>query len=157
MVDPTPVYLQRRTPNYDKTPTVQVGSRAECAVGWDEVAQRIKQGSRRGIVVGGYPGGPGAGLPKLVVALGAKGTIDGSCALRSETELERLLAPLLTDDPVFGKMNDLSLESFFDPKKLAGLREQVKAASGSVVVYGTGASLVTEGDALVYANMPRWE
>jgi mannose-6-phosphate isomerase len=33
----------------------------------------------------------------------------------------------------------------------------VRACSGTVVVHGTGAALVTAGDLLVYADLARWE
>ncbi|MHB8453027.1 MAG: class I mannose-6-phosphate isomerase, partial [Mycobacteriales bacterium] len=63
----------------------------------------------------------------------------------------------LTDDPVFGRVCQLTLAQFFDPALLAALRAEVAAEPGPVVIAGTGAALVTEGDALVYADLTRRE
>ncbi|MFE8731074.1 mannose-6-phosphate isomerase, partial [Aeromonas hydrophila] len=47
---------------------------------------------------------------------------------------------------------------FFDPLALARLQQQVaEMAEGLVVVMGSGASLVAQGDVRVYADLARWE
>ena len=65
----------------------------------------------------------------------------------------------LTDDRVFGKLAPLqTLEDFFDIPKLEALRREVSSCEkGMILVVGTGASLVTEGDAVVYFDLPRRE
>ncbi|WP_263366500.1 class I mannose-6-phosphate isomerase [Edaphobacter bradus] len=71
-----------------------------------------------------------------------------------------MLAPHLGDDRVFGRMNGLTIEDWFDPKELIRMREDVIAAAkrGTVFVIGSGAALLApECDALVYADMARWE
>ena len=72
-------------------------------------------------------------------------------------ELTRRMAPFLTDDRVFGRMCFGELEDFMDADALAAAREQVARAEGLVVVCGFGATLVHPGDALVYADVTRWE
>jgi mannose-6-phosphate isomerase class I len=79
-----------------------------------------------------------------------------TCLLPPE-QLEQLLAPSLPPDPVFGVMFYGKLEHCFDPASLDALREEIKRSDGPVFLYGTGASLVTQGDLLVYLDLPRWE
>lgn len=64
----------------------------------------------------------------------------------------------LTDDPLFGRCASLSYEDYLDADKVSGFRHQLESASGLVIVYGNGASVVSpEWDLLVYADMARWE
>ena len=71
-----------------------------------------------------------------------------------------MLAPHLGDDRVFGRMNRLTIEDWFDTTALKRKREEVVAATsrGTVLVIGSGASLLApKRDVLVYADMARWE
>jgi mannose-6-phosphate isomerase class I len=74
-------------------------------------------------------------------------------------ELDRRMAPLLTDDPVFGILNGFEIADYFDPEKLAvAQRDAAAKRSGSTLVIGTGATLVMpQPDLLVYADLARWE
>jgi len=55
-------------------------------------------------------------------------------------------------------MNNYQLEEFLDPAKLEAAREKVRAATGLVLVIGTGATLAAQDwDLLVYCDMARWE
>jgi hypothetical protein len=84
--------------------------------------------------------------------------VDVRQAYRDAAEIERMCAPFLGDDPVFGRMNGLDLSDFLDPGRTAVLRGRIDAARGGLVlVVGTGASLVSEPDVLVYADLARWE
>lgn len=79
--------------------------------------------------------------------------------LKSPQEIERLVAPCLGDDPVFGRMNGIVLEDFFDTGRLAAARQAAgHCNSGLMLIVGTGAALVsTEPDVLVFADLARWE
>jgi hypothetical protein len=78
--------------------------------------------------------------------------IDPAVALRPVAEVDRMVAPDLTEDPVFGRLSRLELAAFFDVARLPAV-----PAQGSVLVVGVGASLVAPGDVVVYADLPRWE
>jgi hypothetical protein len=155
-----------RRPNYDKFPFVQVTDRdVDCQIGWAEVAQKLgaaSPGKRSVLCVECYPGadldeierGLAAGLaPQLVVRA-------ESC-LKSAQQLDAMLAPYLGGgDPVFGRMNSVTLQDFLDPGKVAGARKLIGASSGDgrILVIGTGAALIAEHyDLLVYADLARWE
>jgi mannose-6-phosphate isomerase class I len=151
------------TPNYDKFPVVPVRtSSAGCLAGWSAILERLRQEMGRKapfvLVVECYPGM----LPEVETALreGLRPdlVLRASDCYRPAKELDQQLARLLTDDPVFGRMNDTRLDDFFDAAKLQDARERVSRASGTVLVLGAGAALVApQRDLLVYADLARWE
>ncbi len=154
-------------PNYDKFPAIQVpfGS-GRCVQGWEAVGARLKEvvaarkSARTIVTVECYTG---VFIEEIVTALQKhfpKSSILRSAeAFLSPEEIERLVAPFNgSDDPVFGRMNELRMEDFLDPKKSAALRQQInEALTGLVFVIGNGASLIHPGDLLVYADLARWE
>src|SRR5882762_10481624 len=147
---------------YDKFPFVPAGDASECSAGWQQIADRIAQPAI--LCVECYPG---IFLNEVHNGLASRLTIAYTIfteeLLLEPAEIERKLAPYLTDDPVFGRMNQLSIRDFFDPAKLAAVRERVVAHAssgvlGTLFVLGTGASLVCDDLALlVYADLARWE
>jgi mannose-6-phosphate isomerase class I len=151
-----------RASHYDKQPFTPVGPEAACEVGWKAIVERL-QGLRTRrrcvLVVECYPGvhldevrkALGDGLRPVLV-------VDVRQAYKDAAEIERLCAPYLGDDSVFGRMNLLTLGDFLDPGRSAVLRGRVDAArTGIVLVVGAGAALVAEPDVLVHADLARWE
>jgi mannose-6-phosphate isomerase class I len=153
----TSMHRRTRRANYDKSPVVRVGAAGTCATGWVAVAARILAGRPRVVVVDCYPGVLDADLKELCAALAPDVVVDAATALRPAGAIEALVSPDLGDDPVFGRMTSLRLADFFDPARLDDLRRRVETASGTVLVVGVGAALVTTGDVLVHASMPRRE
>ncbi len=149
-----PIHQRDRIPNYDKRPVVAAGDRAECALGWDEVCDRLS--GTRVVAVETYPGVLAEDLRELARRLAPDVVVDTAEALKPADEITRLVAGDLTDEPVFGRLTHLTLRDLFDPSALQALRDRVAAASGRVLVTGAGAAFVTDG-MLVYAGMPRWE
>ncbi len=71
-----------------------------------------------------------------------------------------MLSPHLSEDRIFGRMNGLTIEDWFNASTLKRMREEIVAARGlgTVLVIGSGAAVLTEErDVLVYADMARWE
>ena len=147
----------RQTPNYDKLPAVDAGPSAACSVGWDAIASRVRRAGGRIVVVDAYIGVHDRDLLEFVGRLGAAVVVRSDEALLPESEIRRLTDSELTTDPVFGRLTTLSLADLFDPTAVVGLRRLVDTATGTVVVYGTGASLIADGDVIVIADMPRRE
>lgn len=146
--------------SYDKQATVPISSTEDdCAVGWDEVLKRLLDSRPRVVCVECYPGVHVEELEAFMTkALEPSHVFRSSEVLKSPGEVEKMLSPFLTDDPVFGRMNGLRIDDFMDPGKLARAREQIKEAQGRLLVVGTGASLLaSHADVLVYADLPRWE
>jgi mannose-6-phosphate isomerase class I len=152
-----PMHRRDRKPTYDKLPTVRVGSAEDCAAGWDEIAATLDAGDPRVVVLDCYPGIVRSDVEPLVRLLAPELTIWAEDALQPAKVVNRMVMDDVTDDPVFGHLTALELSDFYDPARLAELRERVAGASGRVVVVGTGAALVTSGDLLVQVPLPRRE
>jgi mannose-6-phosphate isomerase class I len=153
-----------RKSNYDKAPFVAVNADPDSsAVGWPEIAARLRKNSapeRAVICIECYPGADEAQIfEELSRALKPALALQSSTLLKSPTEIDALLAPHLSDDPVFGRMNGVTIENFFDADKIQKAKSQIESRPvGLTLVVGVGAALVTENpDLLVYADMARWE
>ena len=152
-----------RKSNYDKTPFTPVGPASSCEVGWTSILERLaglRTRPRCVLVVECYPGVDVDGVRKaLTEGLRPALVVDARQAFKDPAEVERLCAPYLGDDPVFGRLNGLTMADFLEPGRRAVLRGRVDAArEGLVLVFGPAAALVAgEPDVLVYANLARWE
>ncbi len=152
-----------RRSNYDKFPVVAAGPEEECSAGWRAIAARLTPHLMRnhplcaecypGVIVGQLRRELHAHLPLAAVFLSED-------CLKTPDALRSMLDPLLGTDRVFGRMNGLQLEDYFDHAKVDQMRQAVERAAqdGPVIVLGAGASLVSPARAtLVYADMARWE
>jgi hypothetical protein len=150
-----------RRGGYDRQPAIEAGPASLCATGWPAILARLAGLRTRARCVVAVECYPGVRLDEVRQAL-AEGlrpalVVDTRTALKDSAEIERLCAPHLGDDPVFGRMNGLSLEDFLEPGRRALLRGQVDRAAGLVLVVGPAAALLAEPDVLVYADLARWE
>ncbi len=152
------------TTNYDKAPFVPVSAAtADCSAGWRNVAGRLRSAvgrSRATICVECYPGVIVEEVEQsLAEALRPARVLRSADCLRSSSEIERLLAKDLTDDPVFGRLNGVRIEDFMAPERLETARRAAAGVThGLVLIIGTGAVVVEpRPDLLVYADMARWE
>lgn len=147
---------------YDKFPFIAVSpNREDCAIGWDSIAEVTQARAKGTVCVECYPGVLVDEVceelrrrfaPSLLLVRAEDCYLD-------EAELERKIQPLLTDDPVFGRMNDFGIADFLDAGKVRVARAEIERGGGGLVlVVGTGASLLARAaDLLVYADMARWE
>ena len=148
---------------YDCIPTIETGCTADsCTLGWAEISQRISCHVRSDacrIVVECYPG---VDVDRLASELARR--LNPDQVIRSEVgfwpapELRHRLHHVLTDDPVFGRLNCVEIEDFFLPAELDRLRVQAAQARGFILIIGVGASLIEPAPSLlVYADLSRWE
>ena len=145
---------------HDKYPTIPITpSSSDCTVGWESVLEHLG-GCKPGVLcVECYPGVHVEEIELAIVSsLRPSQVFRSSEAMKPASDLEKMLSPFFTEDPVFGRMNGLRVEDFMDPGKLAFARSQISRAQGSVLVIGTGAALLApQADLLVYADLARWE
>src|ERR1035438_4235503 len=148
---------------YDKYPLVRVSdSRDGCETGWDAIGQRLKASVQPGrfvICVECYPGCFEKEIEKqLVGALKPEIVLRAEECYLPESAIQSLCARDLGDDPVFAFMGKYELSEFLDERELAKQKNRLRQASGTVLVIGTGATLLAgQWDLLVYCDMARWE
>src|SRR5215204_516883 len=159
--------IQVRRSNYDKYPFIQVeNENNSCIVSWSAISQevnaRIKSSNKTKhiILVECYQG-----VIHNDVAITFQNTLEHvlwistESLFKDEIVIQKMIHPDMTDDLVFGYFTRLNIKDYFDESKLkASLEEVDKLDRGTVIVYGTGASLLAKDfDLLIYADMPRWE
>lgn len=146
--------------NYDREPVIDIRGWDNSAFsGWEAIRRELQSQLSGGriLVVELYPGTDKEEVTRELAALEPALLLDcGSCQL-PQPQIDRLLENNLPEDRVFGVMFYGKLGDCFDPASMESMRQKIAQAQGPVILYGTGASLVTKGDALVYLDLPRWE
>ncbi|WP_293696123.1 class I mannose-6-phosphate isomerase [uncultured Agrococcus sp.] len=106
---------------------------------------------------------PGADVEDIIRAISAHDPnadivrLEDVAALPSH-DLEALLAPFLTDDRVFGRMNDLEITDLYEGDEVVRLRRDLEHRRDRTVVIGWGATLVAPQPAVkVLVDVARWE
>src|SRR3954447_3664408 len=151
-----------RGSNYDKFPFVRISeSSAHCDVGWDAIAQRLrdfltKSGNDAGIIaIECYPG---VFEDEIVVALTERlrpaMVVRTRDAMLAPEQIDALVQRDVSDDPVFGHLTQLELADFIDRDRAAAMGRK-HAANGLTLVIGLGTHFVCEPDLLVYADLAR--
>lgn len=150
-----------RSSEYDKQPAVSVsGDRAW--QGWPDILDHLRGEIERGasrVAIECYPGVlEEEVVGVLLAALRPAQVLRTRDFLKPAAEIDALVSRDLTDDPVFGRMNSLTIEDFADRACVARLREQYASAEGLKIVLGTGTRLIEPSPhLLIYADMARWE
>src|ERR1039458_3938282 len=152
-----------RPSNYDKFPTVQAGDEKDCLKGWDEIGNALLSSlpdSGGVICVECYPGAFTDRIENsLRRVLAPCDVVRTSELLKDPDDVRNLLSPYLGSDPVFGRMNGITIQDYFDPVRIeSASREIENNRAQRLLVIGVGASLLCDRPALiVYADMARWE
>lgn len=144
---------------YDKYPETRIDAEAGRAwSGYDAIGQEVRRHHARVITVDCYPGvNDSEVLSALVAQLKPAHVMESAEIFYDGETLTKLMQPFLTDDRVRGRMCYGTMEDFVDSQKLAQARRELEQCQGTVLIYGVGASMISRGDLLVYADMARWE
>jgi len=141
-------------------------SNGACVEGWEACARRLqdeiarRNSARTVLVVECYPGVDEATvLQNLQSRLTPDLVVRSANTMHPAETVDQLVSPYLGgNDPVFGFLSGLNLIEFFDSGRLENAKHGIsKVSSGLVLVIGCGATLITKGDILVYADLTRWE
>lgn len=146
--------------NYDLEPVLDIPGWDDHAFsGWEAIREELRRqmDQCRIFVFDCYPGTDKEEVARELALLSPARMVDCETCLLPQEQLEQLFAPSLPPDPVFGVMFYGKLDYCFDPASLDALRTEIERSDGPIFLYGTGASLVTKGDLLVYLDLPRWE
>ena len=145
---------------YRRFPTIQAEPTSRAVRGTDAVKNKLHdlclERDKSIITIECYPGVNDAEIlslfPKAALIIHADELAIAPAELDAKIEHE------LTDDNVFGIMTTWRLLDFYPSEALCAAQKKINAVeSGLVIVYGVGASLVTRGDVLIYADLTRWE
>lgn len=151
--------------SYDKSPYIEIDIKNCAWQGYGDILGQLKQDiarkalSRTVVAVDCYPGVYDEEvLPAFQEMLSPVLTIEAQEALLPKKHIEKMLERNITDDRVFGVLSCHKIEEFFDDGKIKTFQEKIDAVTeGTVLIYGTGASLFRQPDILVYADLARWE
>ncbi len=161
--------LDKLSPNYDKRPVVEVINGAgRCVTGWQAVEKRLKDAVKSAysptnrtfvMTIECYTGVFEEEITEKLRALNPTRIIRSGQAFLPAKAIEEKVAPFDGGkDPVFGRMNELTMDDFMDPERVEQLAAEVcQIEDGLIIVLGNGASRIHPGDILVYADLARWE
>ncbi len=151
--------MVRNYGNYDKAPTKVIPG-FEAWAGYENIVKALVkavEGKKDPVIVlETYTEVDVAEILEGLKGLNATFFCAEDCMV-SDREYADYIRQYLTDDRVFGIMNTLNIEDFYWPEGVQTMRKDIENTKGLVVVYGVGASLVCQGDVLVYADLARWE
>ncbi|TLV03916.1 class I mannose-6-phosphate isomerase [Dyadobacter luticola] len=152
--------------SYDKFPFVEISKSSDlCFTGWARIFSEVtrliqsKNQVKTVICMDLYHGVNVAEMLNVVKAnLEITALFNTNDFLKTPELIREMVFPYVTDDPVFGKINNIEMADFFEADKLQSAQEEIKAInSGLVVICGEGAALFAKPDILIYADLARWE
>lgn len=152
-----------KTSNFEKFPALIIKGHA-CISGWAAISasitSRVEQKNKSIIAIDTYQGVYTAEIEKqLQAALAPVKILPVAKTFLSAEQINTMVQPFVTDDPVFGLVSAFTVKDFLDPQKVQDMQDELYAVTnGLVIVIGPGASLIApDADLLIYADMPRWE
>jgi len=151
--------------NFNNKPYVEVRGNYEVWKGWAHISDEINKAISRInkpqkiIVIETYQGVIDVELIEaLQNGIDHQLWINSREGMKDEEDVLKMVYPDVTDDRIFGYLSRLNIADFMDQLKLMRLRKSIVETSGTVLIYGVGASIIAEQyDLLVYADMARWE
>ncbi len=150
--------------SYDKEPHITIkGWEEQCWSGYASIGQEVERISRGRlktvVIIECYTTVRIHEIVRgLAINCSIEKVIEAERAVKSASDIDAMIAPYVTEDRVFGYMAPLQIEDFYDPAAIEQLRAELEAVTeGIVVVIGTGASLIGEGECILYADLARWE
>ena len=149
--------------NYDKFPEVKINGFDESAwEGYSDIINKIsKDINNKGksiIVIDCYPGVRENEILNAFSQLHPVLIINSDDCSYDGAVITDMIKDSLTDDRVFGVLSTKKLNEFFVKEKIDNARVKINSVkNGVILIYGVGASLITKGDILIYADLARWE
>lgn len=150
-----------RKSNYDKKPATYI--EGQIWMGWSQILEQINaihlgKDSHKVVVIECYQGVNKQELLYHIKILLPNLLIDTGQLFKSSKDIERMTAPYMTDDSLFGYCSHFSYRDFLDMDKVIECRRLVENTDGLVVLCGHGAAeVIGDPDVLIYADMARWE
>lgn len=147
---------------YNKYPETKIQKYDAAWAGYDSIVKELKEkigSGKKTLVIESYIGINNVEiLENLIKPLQPKKIIFSDDLAYDEEKINQMVErDLIPDDRVFGILTHYEIKDFFDPEVLKKAKAEIENVDGLTVIYGTGASLVTTGNILIYADLSRWE
>lgn len=147
---------------YNKYPETKIQKYDAAWAGYDSIVKELKEKigiGKKTLVIESYIGIDNAEiLENLIKPLQPQKIIFSDSLAYDEEKINQMVErDLIPDDRVFGILTHYEIKDFFDQEVLKKAKKEIEDVKGLTVIYGTGASLVTTGDILIYADLSRWE
>ena len=157
--------VTKRMPNYNKEPEITIkGYEQDVWEGYssilNEVRRKISHLDQNKVIITleCYPGVREEEVFQAFQALNPTKIIHADHVTVDAETIASMIHPHLTDDRVFGIMSNFSIHDFMDENRLESTRTSIQEVEkGIVLIYGVGASVIHEGDIVIYADLARWE
>lgn len=151
--------------NYDKHPTNKIkGFHKEAWQGYDSIIEKLKNNinmlnkNNPILVIDCYIGVDLLEIEKAFSKLSPVKMIKSDDFALCPEDINEKIKDFMTEDRVFGVMNNKKLSEFFPEENINKARELLsKQDKGLTIIYGTGASLIAKGDILIFSDLARWE
>ncbi len=104
-----------------------------------------------------YPGVDLKLVEELVTLLKPSFSIEAECLFQPTEQINKILAPDITDDRIFGRRTLYSFQDFLDQEQTELIQKELARRQGRRIIWGTGAGLLRSADVLIYADLTRWE
>ncbi|MBT29058.1 MAG: hypothetical protein CMO01_05285 [Thalassobius sp.] len=136
-----------------------------CWEGWEEIVEKINLFSsaikkeKTIICLECYPGTyESVNLNALKSGLNPSAICLTNDLFKDEKEIKEMVDKYIPENGIFGKVASLSIEDFFQNKKKQSILNNIgQIDSGTILIYGVGASHIFEPDILIYADMSLYE
>lgn len=146
--------------NYDKYPETRIVGHDQdvyaTAGAIQEELSKLKQNDNYCLCVECYPGVDDEVLDLIQMAYDPQVVIRSEDIFYDKAILNEMMQSHLTDDRVRGVMYYGVMEDFVDQAKLKEMKK-VLDSQGRILIYGVGASLISQGNSLIYCDLARWE
>ena len=147
--------------NFEKYPSTKIhGHDTEVFAGYDQIATALKKSVNNNdfvLIVETYVGVDESVLEALVERLKPSTVIRSIDIFYSSDVMQKMLDRYITDDRVYGIAYTGEWSDFVEPTRLEKVKAQVEQAKGLTLIFGVGASFISKGDCMVYADMAIWE
>lgn len=149
-----------QTSNYDKYPAISLEDcDKEIFISYKEIGKELLNQNKSIYVVDCYPGVDDTEvLEQLKQELKPELIFYSNDIFYDSKTLTKIMTPHLTEDRVRGVMFYGSITDFVDREALENMQNELEKVKGKrILIYGFGASLISQGDILIYADLSRWE
>jgi mannose-6-phosphate isomerase class I len=144
---------------YNPNPVCKVNVQSDIKVGLEEISAYLNQELPEDLILAieVYPCVSLKIIEDLARSLNPTLLLRADDAFLDPESIQRILHRDVTDDRILGRRTLYRFPDLLDEAKVSDLGLRLDQTGERRVIFGTGASLVTEADMVIYADISRWE